>query len=88
MDLLCRKSYRDTVFDMRRRVEENAAEARVPLLMGTFPSTPPHPYRNPYIKGPKMYFSRHFFTIFSTYLAPSGAKYRAKGLAVAKTGEG
>ena len=30
----------------------------------------------------------YFFGRFSKYLAPSGAKYREKGLAVAKTGEG
>ena len=29
-----------------------------------------------------------FFIIFSIYLAPSGAKYCEKGLAVTKTGEG
>ena len=29
-----------------------------------------------------------FFDLFSKYLAPSGAKYREKGRAVTKTGEG
>ena len=50
------------------------------------------PYRIPYIKGPKKYkipsIFYDFFDLFSKYLAPSGAKYREKGWAVTKTGEG
>ena len=40
---------------------------------------------------PKNSFSSifyYFFGLFSKYVAPSGAKYREKGWAVAKTGEG
>ena len=40
---------------------------------------------------PKSKFSSifcYFFGLFSKYLAPSGAKYREKGWAVAKIGEG
>ena len=32
--------------------------------------------------------NQHFFGLFSVYLAPSGAKYCTKGLAVTKIGEG
>ena len=51
-----------------------------------------HSLMDPYIKSPKRQFLLHFFTMFLAflfiYLAPSGAKYREKGLAVTKTGEG
>ena len=33
-------------------------------------------------------FLQVFFDLFLIYLAPSGAKYREKGLAVTKIGEG
>ena len=50
------------------------------------------PYRNPYIKGPQnaiCYLCFHYFFVrFSIYLAASAAKYREKGRAVTKTGEG
>ena len=39
-------------------------------------------------KNEKSPFFRYFFGRFSIYLAPSGAKYREKGWAVTKTGEG
>ena len=47
---------------------------------------------DPYIKDQKKANIHRFFAIFSSrfskYLAPSGAKYREKGWAVTKTGEG